>query len=152
MWVGSGVTQPLCSTVDLAACSWAGLHLTAVLMNVKIFLLCCVVILFPVFQTRSPLYIFIFQYTHSTLLVVLHLSLVPFCTGNILQLGTTDPSGSDCISWWQRFSDLGPVVPERLEENHIEKGLGVFLLVLNVYGVHRACRNGNGIGMGARVP
>ena len=37
-------------------------------------------------------------------------------------------------------------------EDHIEKGLGVFLLVLDVYGVHWAYRNDNGIGMGARVP
>ena len=37
-------------------------------------------------------------------------------------------------------------------EDHIEKGLGVFLLVLDVYKVHRACRNDNGIGMEARVP
>ena len=47
------------------------------------------------------------------------------------------------------FRDLR--VPERLEDCFGE-GARVPLLVLDVYGVHRAYRSDNGTGMGARVP
>ena len=47
------------------------------------------------------------------------------------------------------FKDLR--VPERLEDRFGE-GARVLLLVLDVYGVHRAYRNGNGTGEGTRIP
>ena len=72
----------------------------------------------------SPCIYFYTSIYVSTLLVVFLLRLVPFCTWNNLHQGTTDPHGSDCIPWWQRFPDIGPVVPVRLG-NTIEKGLGV---------------------------
>ena len=82
MWVGSGVTQPLCSIVDLAAYSWARIHWTAVFMNVKIFLPCCISnIVARVSDALPSVYIYTLIYVFHSI-GVFHLSLVPFCTGN----------------------------------------------------------------------
>ena len=58
-------------------------------------------------------------------------------------------TGSTVLRGGSVFQDLR--VPERLEDRFGE-GARVLLLVLDVYGVHRAYKNGNGTGIRAQVP
>ena len=78
------------------------------------------------FQTRSPLYIFISQYTYSTLLVVLPSETCP------LLHWEHSPTGYDRPVRVRLYFVVAAVFGFRtcgtgeVGENHIEKGLGVF--------------------------
>ena len=82
------------------------------IMIVKIFLLGSNMI--TRVSEASPCIYYYTSINVFTLLGVYLLRLVPVRAWNGLHWGTTDPSGSDCITWWQRrFLDIGPVVPVR---------------------------------------
>ena len=79
MWVEAGVTQPLCSILNLAACSNARLHFTAAVARLHFTAAVVMIDRMILYGSNDvtrvsdafPLYIFIFNIRYSTPLTVL---------------------------------------------------------------------------------